>query len=180
MNSKLNKIAFVSMMLLSVSATVLKAQTGTPLAGPQIGLGFDFAFPAGSFGDVAKYGIGGSLLYQHPVSQHLSVTGNVGFFRFHGKQEVLMNIKYREGFVPIKAGLRYFIVENVFAAAEAGVAISTADGNGTGTAFIYVPGASVLFPVDKDSAVELGIRYENWARSSSTRSFIGLRAGYNF
>jgi len=160
--------------------TTTKAQTGDPaMEGPKFGIGADFAFPIGSFKDQANYGVGGSLLYQHPVSENLSITGNVGYLKFNGKKTIL-NLNYSEGFIPIKAGARYFLAENIYGGAELGVSISTASGNGSGTSFIYVPAVGVAFPVSDKGVVDLGIRYESWTRSSSTRSFIGIRAGYNF
>lgn len=156
------------------------AQTGdAALSKSKLGLGVDFAFPMGKFGDLLDYGVGGTLLYQHPVTKNLSITGNVGYLKFTGK-EVLKGIRYKEGFVPIKAGARYFFAENFYGTAEAGITISTADGNGTGTSFVYVPGLGLEFPVSDNGSVDLGVRYESWYRSNGTRSFIGIRVGYNF
>lgn len=159
--------------------TAAKAQTGNAPAEPKFGIGADFAFPMGSFRDQTNFGVGGSILYQHPVSRSLSITGNVGYLQVNGKKTIL-NLKYREGFVPIKVGARYFLSENIYGGAELGVSISTASGNGTGTSFIYVPALGMSFPVSNEGDVDIGIRYESWTRSSNTRSFIGIRAGYNF
>ena len=169
------------LVLLTFAAlTAAKAQTGDPaMEGPKFGIGLDFAFPMGSFKDQTNYGVGGSLLYQHPVAKNLSITGNVGYLRLNGKKTIL-NLNYKEGFIPVKAGARYFLAENIYGGAELGVSISTASGNGSGTSFIYVPAVGVEFPVADKGSVDLGVRYESWARSSSTRSFIGIRAGYNF
>lgn len=144
-----------------------------------IGLGLDAAFPIGDYKNVADYGLGFSVLYQKPVSQNLSITGNVGYLRFHGPA-IFSNIKYKEGYVPIKGGARYFVVKQLFFTGEIGVAIPTANGYGSGTAFIYTPGLGTKFPVSKNGTLDIGLRYENWARSNSTRSFAGIRAGYNF
>ena len=145
----------------------------------KIGLGLDIAIPVGDYKDVADYGLGISLLYQKPVSENLSITGNVGYLRFHGPA-VFSNIKYREGYVPIKAGARYFILSGLYGAAELGVAVPTANGYGSGTAFIYAPALGTLFKITDTGTLDIGLRYENWARSNSTRSFAGIRAGYNF
>ena len=160
--------------------TAAKAQTGDPaMERPKFGIGLDFAYPMGSFKDQTNYGVGGSLLYQHPVAKNLSITGNVGYLRLNGKKTIL-NLNYKEGFIPVKAGARYFLAENIYGGAELGVSISTASGNGSGTSFIYVPAVGIEFPVADKGSVDLGVRYESWARSSGTRSFIGIRAGYNF
>lgn len=173
----MKRLLFVLLSFATITAA--KAQTGDAPAEPKFGLGADFAFPMGSFRDQTNFGVGGSILYQHPVSRNLSITGNVGYLQLNGKKTIL-NLKYREGFVPIKAGARYFLSENIYGGAELGVSISTASGNGSGTSFIYVPALGVSFPVSNEGAVDLGIRYESWTRSNSTRSFIGIRAGYNF
>jgi hypothetical protein len=145
----------------------------------KIGLGVDFGFPIGDYKNTADYGVGVSLLYQKPVSENLSITGNVGYLRFHGPS-ILENINYKEGFVPIKAGARYFIAPYLYGAGELGVAFSTAYGRGAGTAFVYVPSLGTEFSVSNSGTVDVGLRYECWSRGSGTLSFVGLRAGYNF
>jgi len=145
----------------------------------KLGLGLDIVIPVGDYKNVADYGLGISVLYQKPITENLSITGNVGYLRFHGPA-VFSDIKYKEGYVPIKAGARYFIVPGLYGAAELGVAISTANGYGSGTAFIYAPSLGTMFKVTKTGTLDIGIRYENWARSGGTRSFGGIRAGYNF
>ena len=169
--------------LLSIAALVffmlnhVAAQTKSRES--KLGLGLDIAIPTGAYQDQADYGLGFSLLYQKPVADNLSITGNVGYLRFHGPA-VFDDIKYKEGYVPIKAGVRYFIARYFFAAAELGVAIPTANGYGSGTAFVYTPGIGASFPISKTGTLDIGIRYENWSRTDGTRSFAGIRAGYNF
>jgi hypothetical protein len=170
---KLLSIAAVVFFMLNHVAAQTKSRES------KIGLGIDIAIPAGAYQDQADYGLGFSLLYQKPVTDHLSITGNIGYVRFHGPA-VFDDIKYREGYVPIKAGARYFIAQYFFAAAELGIAIPTANGYGSGTAFAYAPGIGVSIPVTKTGTLDVGIRYENWSRIDGTRSFAGIRAGYNF
>jgi hypothetical protein len=145
----------------------------------KLGLGIDFAFPQSNFGSNANYGVGPSLLFQNPINKNLNFTVNVAYLRFNG-DPIFADIKYREGFVPIKAGLRYFVSEYIYGSAEAGASISTANGNGSGIAFAYAPTLGVEFPVSNKGSIDAGIRYEGWSRSNGTRSFIGIRAGYNF
>lgn len=124
-------------------------------------------------------GIGGSLLYQHPLVNRLNVTLNAGYLKFNGK-EIYVGIKSYEKYIPVKAGLRYFFTELVYCFAEAGAAISTANGSGSGTAFAYSPGIGTEIAVGRDHSIDIGLRYEAWTRSNGTRSFAGLRAGFNF
>lgn len=147
--------------------------------GPGIGLGFDFAFPQNNFGNSANYGAGPSILFQKGISSNLNYIISVTYLRFHG-DGVFENVEYREGFVPMKAGLRYFFSEYLYGGGEAGISLSSANGTGSGTSFAYAPTIGVEFPVSNGSSVDAGIRYESWSRSTGTRSFIGLRAGFNF
>lgn len=148
-------------------------------SGAKLGIGIDFAFPQSNFATNANYGVGPSLLFQTPIQTNLNFTMNVGYLRFNG-DPVFTNVKYREGFVPIKAGLRYFVSSYIYGSAEAGVAISSANGSGSGTSFAYSPIIGAEFPVSDSGTIDVGVRYEGWSRSNGTRSFIGLRAGYNF
>ncbi|MGY4384596.1 opacity protein-like surface antigen [Pedobacter sp. UYP24] len=148
-------------------------------SGPVLGIGFDFAFPQSNFGNHANYGTGPSIVYQNGITKSLNYTFSVAYLRFNGDGEFL-NVKYRESFVPIKVGLRYFFSEYIYGGGEAGVSFSSANGSGSGTSFAYAPTLGVEFPVSNKGSIDLGVRYEGWSRSSGARSFIGLRAGYNF
>lgn len=162
-------ILFTVCFLLAIQAN---AQRGTSL-----GVGFELALPQDNFSNDAKLGTGASLLFQSPLHKDLNFTVNVGYIRFRGESP-FANINYREGFVPIKAGLRYFISEVIYGSGEAGLTISTADGGGSGVFFAYAPTIGAQIPVG-NGAIDAGLRYEGWVKNGS-RSFVGIRLGYNF
>lgn len=153
----------------------VKAQKDVAMTGPKLGIGADFAFPMGDFGDVMDLGYGGSLLYQHPVAANLNLTGSAGYLSFKAKDEFGGG---NFGYVPVKVGARYFVAENFFIGGELGASFSTESGGKT--AFAYAPGIGIEFPVADKSAIELGARYEGWSANSNTSSFIGLRLAWNF
>lgn len=161
--------------LLMLSNTYAQSKPGES----KLGLGLDLGIPVGSYKNVADYGIGISVLYQKPVAENLNITGNVGYMRFHGPA-VYNSINYKEGYVPIKAGARYFVVPGIYSAAELGIAISTANGYGSGTAFAYAPRVGTEFKISDSGTIDIGLSYESWTRSGGTRSFGGIRVGYNF
>ncbi|SMC49965.1 outer membrane beta-barrel protein [Pedobacter africanus] len=157
----------------------VKAQDAA-MSGPKLGIGAEFAFPMGDFGDGYKFGVGGSLQYQHPIANKLNLTGSAGYLNFTGKEVTVLGTTFKNeaiGFIPVKAGLRYFLAENIFVGGELGAVFGTKDG--VGTAFAYSPGVGVEFPVADKSTIELGGRYEGWS-NDGTSSFIGLRLAWNF
>ncbi|MFP5081079.1 outer membrane beta-barrel protein [Pedobacter sp. JCM 36344] len=166
-----------------ISATIIlilvSSSIYAQLSSSKLGIGIDFAFPQSNFGSNVNYGVGPSILFQSPINANLNFTVNIGYLRFNG-DAVFTDIKYREGFVPLKAGLRYFVSEYLYGSAEAGISISSANGNGSGTAFAYNPTLGVEFPISNRGSIDASIRYEGWSRSNGTRSFLGLRVGYNF
>lgn len=154
--------------------TNASAQKDAAMSGPKLGIGAEFGFPMGNFGDISKFGVGGSLLYQHPVAPNLNLTLNAGYLSFKYKEIVSSG---SAGFIPVKAGARYFVAENFYVNGELGAVFGTKDGSGT--AFVYSPGLGVEFPVADKSSIDLGARYEGWS-NNGTSSFIGLRAAFNF
>ncbi len=146
------------------------------MTGAKLGIGADFAFPMGDFGDATDFGFGGSLGVQLPVANKLNITGSAGYLSFKSKE--ILGTTYTSGFVPVKAGARFFVAENFYIGGELGAAFSTED-NGT-TAFAYAPGVGIEFPVADNGAIELGARYEGWKYDGGTNSFLGLRLAYNF
>lgn len=159
-----------------------KAQDAA-MSGPKLGVGAEFAFPMGDFGDVSKFGVGGSLLYQHPLANKLNFTANAGYLNFQGKDLTIGGTTIDGGsigVIPVKAGLRYFLAENIFVNGELGAVFGTEDG--FGTRFAYSPGVGVEFPVADKSTIELAARYEGWTKGDGmiTPQTIGLRLAWNF
>lgn len=172
----MKKLLLLVALIWFVGLSGTRAQSNS---GPKLGIAADFSLPLGNTADVVNFGAGGSLVYQQPLAEQLRFSVSAGYLRFNGK-EVFVGIKYREGYIPIKAGLKYFVTENIYGSAEAGVALSTANGAGTGTSFAYAPGLGAEFPVGDGRSLDFGLRYEGWSRSNGTRSFAALRAGFNF
>ncbi|HKG08787.1 MAG TPA: hypothetical protein VKB19_20115 [Pedobacter sp.] len=167
-------LLFALTCFISVSVT-----RGQSVKDSKLGIGAEFLLPFGDNAGLVDYGVGASLQYQHTLAEQVRLSLSVGYIDFSGK-EVFVGVKYDEGYVPIKAGLKYFISTYIYAAGEGGVAISTANGSGSGTAFAYSAGAGTEFPVGQSNTLDFGLRYEGWSRSNGTRSFAGLRAGFNF
>ena len=160
----------------------VKAQDAA-MSGPKLGVGVEFGFPMGDFGDIYNLSVGGSLLYQHPIANKLNFTANAGYLNFTGKDYELAGVTVAAkdlGVIPVKAGLRYFLAENFFVNGEVGAVFGTKDG--FGTRFAYAPGLGVEFPVADKSSIELGARYEGWTKGdgSVTPQTIGLRLAWNF
>lgn len=147
------------------------------MSGSKLGIGAEFAFPMGDFGDAADFGYGASLSYIHPLGSALKLTGSAGYTRFDYKDGGL-GLDLKSEHIPLKAGLRYYVAENFFLGGELGASISTVKNGNTG--FAYAPGLGVEFPVADKGAVELGARYEGWSYDGGTNGFIGLRLAYNF
>lgn len=146
------------------------------MGGSKIGVGADFAFPMGDFGNTADFGVGGSLNFQAPIASKLNFVGEAGYLSFTSKKDVLGNTS-SFGSIPVKAGVRYFLAENFYAQGQLGASFST-ETNGR-TSFVYAPSVGVEFPVADKMAIDFGARYEGWS-NNGTASFIGLRAALNF
>ncbi|QNK63010.1 outer membrane beta-barrel protein [Pedobacter sp. PAMC26386] len=159
----------------------VSAQKKDPaMSGQKLGIGVDFGLPTGDLNKTHKLGIGGSLLFQTPIAQSLNFTASAGYLSFAGKDIISSgssSIKFANyAAIPVKAGVRYFLAENIFVGGELGAAFGTS--SGSGTSFIYTPNVGVEFPVADKSTIELGARYESWSKGPAR--FVGFRLAYNF
>lgn len=174
------KKILLSLALVAGLGLAANAQTKDPaMNGSKIGVGADFAFPMGNFGDFADFGVGGSLNFQAPIANKLNFVGEAGYLSFTGKEIGNTGVKFPSvAAIPLKAGVRFFLAENFYAQGQLGAAFATGD-NANGTAFVYAPSLGVEFPVADKMAIDFGARYEGWSKNG-TSSFIGLRAALNF
>lgn len=178
---KMKKL-LLSLALVAGLGLAANAQTKDPaMNGSKIGVGADFAFPMGDFGDAYNFGVGGSLNFQAPIANKLNFVGEAGYLSFTGKEYTTLGVTVKAptfGTIPVKAGLRYFLAENFYAQGQIGAAIASEEGRKTG--FLYAPSLGVEFPVADKMSIDFGARYEGWSYDGGTNSFIGLRAALNF
>lgn len=171
--------------VLAFSSASAQNRKDPAMSGSKLSIGAEFALPVGDLSDAYKLGFGGSLVYIAPIAENLKFTGSAGYINFSGKTISASGYGFtvsqkipNAGAIPLKAGLRYYFIENFYGAAEVGAAISTGD-NSSGTAFAYSPGIGIEFPVSDKSSIDLGARYEGWSKNG-TKSFFGIRAAINF
>jgi hypothetical protein len=174
-----------------------KAQTSsessksTTSSGVILSAGVDAGIPTGNLNKNYNWNIGGSVQADIPVVQRqLFVTINSGYNSIQGKNDAYgaglsaTNIQL----LPVKAGLKFFPVSNLYIQGEAGAAflLNKSDlGFDNSTAFIYAPQIGVQFALSGKSFIDAGVRYEASAKfnsgdDNSKVNFVGLRLAYGF
>ena len=187
------KLSVITLSLLSIFSLNVKAQDTTPApssttttygSGIRLSAGVEAGLPVGKLNNNYNWNLGGSLQADFPIiKDQLYATLNAGFNNIYAdKSTALPNIQL----IPVKAGLKYFFIKNVYVQGEAGAAFiaNKSDLNTTKTAsFVYAPQVGVLFNVGGKNYIDAGVRYESnsdFYTNGSTSNFIGLRVAYAF
>jgi len=135
-------------------------------------VGVEAGLPVGSTSNAYNFVIGGSLKYDLPIATSTNFTISAGYSSFQGK--TIAGFKFpAAGFIPVKAGIKYFFAPEFYGEAQLGAAFGTK--SGSGTAFAYSPGIGYKF----SDVVDLGVRYEGWS-NNGTVSQIAARLGFSF
>jgi len=171
--------------------TTTTSKTSTTSNRVILSVGVDAGIPTGKLNDSYNWNLGGSIQADIPVVQHqLFVTVNAGYNNIFGKKNIdgtgidATNIQL----LPVKAGLKFFPINNFYIQGEAGAAflLNKSDLNDDkSAAFVYAPQVGVQFPLGGKSYIDAGVRYEgttkfNSAVDNSKVNFIGLRVAYAF
>jgi opacity protein-like surface antigen len=164
----------------AMSPGTLNAEEHTRYA---LGADFIAQSPVGDFGDVAGFGVGGLLRYEHHLARSpLALTARGGYI-WHMEQEtgaVTSNLSQ----VPLLAGFKYSLSgAPVYVGADAGVSVRMIDTEGPGvdesdteTTFAWSAGAGYeLGPVD----IRLAFYFADGVKMSESMS-VGVSLGYNF
>jgi hypothetical protein len=170
------KKLFLTLALLGGVIFSCLAQTTTTSTKQEskFSIGVDAGLPTGTAADVYNFAIGGSLKYDVAAATDLFVTFSAGYEAFLVKSSLTsLGAKSSSGFIPLKAGLKYYFSEGFFGEAQVGAAISTESGGGT--AFAYAPGIGYSF----DGGFEVGARYEGWSKNG-TIGQAALRVAFSF
>jgi hypothetical protein len=188
----------ISALVLALAGFTLgaKAQSTTPVSGSntstgvRFSIGVDAGVPTGNLSNSYNWNLGGSLQADIPVAHQLFVTVNAGYDNIFGKKNVagtnldVTNIQL----LPVKAGLKFFPVNNFYIQGEAGAgfALNKSDvGFNNAAAFIYAPQVGYQFPIGGGSFIDAGVRYEGSTKFNSNIddskvNFFALRLAYGF
>jgi hypothetical protein len=193
------KISAIALAFTAFAFTA-KAQTTTPSTttsttttptGVRFSIGVDAGLPTGNLKNSYDWNLGGSVQADIPVvSNQLFVTVNAGYDNIFGKKNIdgtgidATNIEL----LPVKAGLKFFIVPNFYIQGEAGAAFllnKSNLGDNNSAAFIYAPQLGYQFQLGGKNYIDAGVRYEastklNSNVDDSKVNFIGLRVAYGF
>jgi hypothetical protein len=119
-------LAFAGLSFAAKAQTTTTTSTSTTTkSGIRYSIGVDAGIPVGDFKDSHKWNLGGSVQADIPVANQLFVTVNAGYNNIFGKKDVggvsgfdVPNIQL----LPVKAGLKYFVIPNFYVQGEAGAA----------------------------------------------------------
>jgi len=172
------------------TSTTSTTKTSTSSNGVILSIGVDAGIPTGKLSDSYNWNIGGSVQADLPIAQNLFVTVNAGYNSIQGKKNIAgsgldaTNIQL----LPVKAGLKYFVVPHFYVQGEAGAAfaLNKSDvGFDKSAAFVYAPQIGYQFPIGGKNFIDAGVRYEastkfNSNIDDSKVNFFGLRVAYAF
>jgi hypothetical protein len=138
-------------------------------------LGLEAGLPVGENGKPYSSVLGGSLQYEFQPSSDMGITFNAGYLNWALKSEYKTPYGPNSvGFVPLLAGVKYYMSPGAFLHAQFGAAVGTAKGQGT--SFAYTPGIGFRLSPNLDAE----IKYMGISNSGGTLSDVGARLAYNF
>ncbi len=164
-------IAAIGFASLSASAQTEKGKT-------KFGIALEAGIPTGDAGDVYSVALGGSLLVEHPIASSLNLTGSAGYTNFSVKDEWKDFGVESAGFIPVKAGAKYYFAKNFYGQGELGAAFGTE--KGSETAFAWAPGLGLSYPVSDKTDFDAGVRYESWSANGGSIDQIAFRVALKF
>lgn len=153
--------------------TNVNAQS-TPKSALRFGIGLEGLAPVGNLHNVSNIGVGGTARLQYGLADNLALTLTSGYYNFFGKKIPGTDENYDSfGIVPLKAGIKAFVSQNIYLGAEVGAGFETHEGGNT--KLLASPGIGWA-----NQSWDIGARYENYSGQSNNYGTIGLRIAYGF
>lgn len=146
---------------------IVLASFFTVKAQNQVSVGLELGMPFADLSTFHGFGIGATAKLHHSLKGNLQLTGTTGYMSFAGKDGAKAF-----GFLPLKAGLRFSVADNLFIEPEVGLWFGN---NGWGTSFAYGAGIYKAW-----NSFDLGVRLEGSSKNSANAWFLGLRGAYKF
>jgi hypothetical protein len=176
---------------LSAKAQTNPTSTKTTANGIRYSIGVDAGIPTGKLSDNYNWNLGGSLQADIPVASQLFVTVNAGYNNIFGKDVTIGTTTVKATniqLLPVKAGLKFFPVQNFYIQGEAGAAFVLNKSNlhaDKNAVFVYAPQIGYQFALAGNNYIDAGVRYEASTKLYNTAAdskvnFVGLRVAYGF
>ncbi len=168
------KLAVAATVLLTVLYGEATAQTGNPL---RLGIGLN---PGVSLGDETGFVLGADARLQQSITKNLSWILTAGYTRFFDRTYTIQTQtgtttnKVGYEFIPLKMGLKAFVVPKLYVAGEAGAAYSTMS-TSNNFSFVYAPSVGTVI----GNNIDLSLKYEHFTAEDQTRQ-LALRIAYGF
>jgi hypothetical protein len=120
----------------------------------------------------SKFELGGTARLQYEVNKNVALTFTSGYYNFFATQTAKDAGGESFGVVPVKAGAKAFVTDNIYVAGEAGVGFETQYNKVK--KLILSPGIGWA-----DKSWDVGIGYENFSRRGNY-GLVALRLAYGF
>lgn len=121
-----------------------------------------------------KYTLGGDIRIQKDFNEHIAGTLTAGFTHFFEKDHFIGYSQYSSPYnvIPVKAGIKYFLGQQVYLGGEAGAGIAFEQ---WGTSFLWSPSVGIAFR----NGLDVSLKYEDYTKDKATKD-IALRLAYGF
>lgn len=167
----MKQLILIIFVFCTIKAT---AQDTSPVA-KVFSAGLELGIPANS---IYSIGTGFSGKAEIPVSHQVCITITAGYTAFFYKSNLYQSLltPTPAGFVPIKAGIKYYFNPGIYIEGELGTIIETNYLKHDPFAFSVGPG--FVIPINEKHSFDLGLRYENWSDNSLRQT--AIRFAYRF
>ena len=179
---KIFKVGAVALALLVGFTTTTQAQSVDSKPGIILSVGPDANLPVGDFKNGYNWSIGGSIQGDFAiVKRALYVTVNAGYDNFFA-----VNSGQNLELIPVKAGLKYYPVKNLYVQGTAGVSFLTNKsdlGADNSAVFAYSPQIGYLIPLGGKNYLDAGVKFEGDSKfynNGTSANFLGLHVAYAF
>jgi len=154
-----------------------------------VGGGLEVSLPMDSdFQNFAGTGFGVTAQFNYVYSEKITLLGTAGYIKWAGEDYGYYSYAYSE--IPLKAGAKYFLTENVYGLAELGMHMykfsmdyngpdnygySFGSSSSSNTEIGIAIGVGYEYPINDKISLDGSVRYE-----MNALGYVGIRLGANY
>jgi hypothetical protein len=165
----MKRIAFVfTFLVVTLNGFAQKKRTG--MEGFKIGMGLSLAIPVSNL-ELNTIGAGLDILAQYGLSDDLAITADAGATALFAKYNIPTT-----AVIPIRLGIRYFPLADLYLGARAGMGIYTLGDIVSENYTAWSLGAGYFL----SKKFEAGASYDGYTKKNTSFGYMALRIGYVF